>query len=198
MIARIRLGSGLVLMVFLASHLINHALGIHSLTWMETGRRVFDWVWRSQPGTIVLCAALVLHLALVFWSLYQRSSLAMPARDWAQLLLGLTIPLLVAEHIAGTRGAHDLFGVNDTYPYVVYALWIDAPWKGVLQSVLIVTAWLHGCLGVHFWLRLKPWYARWQWTAFGVALLIPILALAGFVGAGIDCWAPCPKPRLAA
>ncbi|MEM7121718.1 MAG: adenylate/guanylate cyclase domain-containing protein [Pseudomonadota bacterium] len=186
MIARIRLVSGLVLMVFLASHLINHALGIHSLAWMEAGRGVFDWVWRSPPGTIVLCAALILHLGLVFWSLYQRSSLAMPARDWAQLLLGLTIPLLVAEHIAATRGGHELFGVNDTYPYVVYALWVDAPWKGVLQSVLIVTAWLHGCLGVHFWLRLKPWYARWQWGAFGVALLIPILALAGFVGAGID------------
>ena len=186
MIARIRLGSGLVLMVFLASHLINHALGIHSLVWMEAGRRTFDLVWRSAPGTIVLCAALVLHLALVFWSLYRRSSLTMPARDWAQLLLGLSIPLLVAEHVAGTRGAHELFGVNDTYPYVVYALWIGAPWKGVLQSILVVTAWLHGCLGVHFWLRLKPWYQRWQSVAFGLALLVPILALAGFVGAGID------------
>ncbi len=186
MIARIRLGSGLVLMVFLASHLINHALGIHSLAWMEAGRRVFDGVWRSTPGTVVLCAALVLHLGLVFWALYRRNSLAMPPREWAQLLLGLTIPLLVAEHVAGTRGANELFGVNDTYPYVIYALWVDAPWKGVLQSVLIITAWLHGCLGIHFWLRLKPWYRRWQWCAFSLAILVPILALGGFVGAGID------------
>ena len=186
MTARIRLGSGLVLMIFLTSHLINHALGIHSLAWMEAGRRIFDLVWRSTPGTVILCAALVLHLGLVLWSLYRRTNLVIPPREWVQLLLGFTIPLLVAEHVAGTRGAHDLFGVNDTYPYVIYALWVDSPWKGVLQSVLVVTAWLHGCMGVHFWLRLKPWYQRWQWCAFGCAILIPILALAGFVGAGID------------
>ncbi|MCC2664305.1 MAG: hypothetical protein K0S35_2227, partial [Geminicoccaceae bacterium] len=35
---RLRLATGLVLMVFTASHLLNHALGIHSLAAMELGR----------------------------------------------------------------------------------------------------------------------------------------------------------------
>ena len=35
---RLRLASGLVLMAFAAAHLVNHALGIHSLQAMERGR----------------------------------------------------------------------------------------------------------------------------------------------------------------
>ena len=186
MTAQIRLVSGLVLMVFLTSHLINHALGIHSLAWMDAGRDVFNAVWRSLPGTVILCAALVAHLGLVLWVLYRRDTLALPTRDWVQLLLGMTVPLLVAEHVAATRGGHELFGLDDTYPLVIYALWIDAPWKGVMQSILVVTAWVHGAMGVHFWLRLKPWYRKWQWAFFTAALLIPILGLGGFVGAGMD------------
>ena len=33
--------SGLVLMTFVATHLLNHALGIHSLATMEGGRTLF-------------------------------------------------------------------------------------------------------------------------------------------------------------
>jgi hypothetical protein len=25
-----------------------------------------------------------------------------------------------------------------------------------LQAILLLIVWVHGCLGVHFWLRLKP------------------------------------------
>jgi hypothetical protein len=38
---RLRLASGLVLMAFACSHLLNHTLGIHSLAAMEAGGRVF-------------------------------------------------------------------------------------------------------------------------------------------------------------
>ncbi len=109
--AQTRLVSGLVLMVFLASHLVNHALGIHSLTWMEAGRDVFDAVWRGLPGTIVLCAALIAHLAFVLWSLYRRDTLVMPTRDWVQLLLGarairimLAAPPSAAPFLPGRTG----------------------------------------------------------------------------------------------
>ena len=29
---------------------------------------------------------------------------------------------------------------------------------GLKQSTLITVAWLHGCIGFHFWLRLRSWY----------------------------------------
>ena len=50
--------------------------------------------------------------------------------------------------------------------------------------ILLAIAWAHGCMGLHFWLRLKPWYPRVVSLLFGIALLVPVLALLGFVQAG--------------
>jgi hypothetical protein len=61
---RLRLASGLVLMAFVASHLVNHALGIVSLEAMERGRDVFLAVWRSPLGTLLLFGALLGHVLL--------------------------------------------------------------------------------------------------------------------------------------
>jgi hypothetical protein len=47
---RLRLGSGLVLMTFACTHLLNHALGIYSLAAMEAGGRTFTAVWRTRSG----------------------------------------------------------------------------------------------------------------------------------------------------
>ena len=69
---RLRLASGLVLMAFACSHLLNHALGIHSLAAMEAGRAAFVAVWRSPPGTLLLYAALATHVALAVQKLWRR------------------------------------------------------------------------------------------------------------------------------
>src|SRR5262249_12901450 len=42
----------------------------------------------------------------------------------------------------------------------------------------------HGCIGVHFWLWLRPWYSRVVPIFFSAALLLPVLALLGFAEAG--------------
>src|ERR687898_3029579 len=89
---KLRLASGLVLMVFTASHLLNHALGIHSLQAMEQGRALFVAVWRSPPGTLLLFSALFGHIALAVLKLYRRRSLRMPPWEIAQIGLGLLIP----------------------------------------------------------------------------------------------------------
>jgi adenylate cyclase len=76
---RLRLASGLVLMAFACSHLLNHALGIHSLAAMQLGRQAFVAVWRSPPGTLLLYAALATHVALAVQKLWRRRSWRMPA-----------------------------------------------------------------------------------------------------------------------
>jgi len=68
----------------------------------------------------------------------------------------------------------------------VAALWLMLPFFGFEQPVLLVVAWLHGCLGLHTWLRLKPWYAARQRLWFALAVLWPALALAGYVAAGMQ------------
>ena len=182
-IRRIRLVSGLVLLTYLATHFINHALGLISLEAMEAGRTWFIAFWRGWLATTVLYSALTIHLGLAFYSLYQRKHLRMPLWEALQLVLGLTIPLFLAVHIAGTRLAHEWFNVNDSYSLIVLSLWVT-PENGVRQALLVTVAWLHGCIGLHFWLRLRSWYPRALPMFFGAALLLPVLALLGYVQAG--------------
>ena len=181
---RARLISGIVLFVFLAMHLINHALGNISLDALEWGRKLFLAVWRNPVGTVALYGALVVHALLVMYALYRKRTLRMPIAEAVQIVLGFTIPVMVASHVLANRGAHEVFGVNDTYAYVILSLWVFAPWQGVLQTAALLTAWTHGVLGLFFWLRLKPWFPRYQAWLFAAALLLPAISLSGFAGAG--------------
>jgi adenylate cyclase len=60
-------------------------------------------------------------------------------------------------------------------------LWYDGRINGVVQIVLLFGAWTHVCIGLRFWLRLRPWYVRAQPWLYAVALLLPVLALMGFI-----------------
>ena len=179
-----RLASGLVLMVFVVTHLANHALNLISLETAEHGRHVFLAVWRNPPATVLLYGSLLVHLVLALLALYRRRTLVMPPREAAQIVLGLLIPLLIAEHVVGTRLLHALYGVRDTYEFVVRSLWIYTPAVGARQAIALVVIWAHGCLGLYFWLRYRRWYARAAPWLLIVAVLLPVLALLGFAHAG--------------
>ena len=179
-----RLWLGLVLFTYLATHFLNHALGLVSIDAMLAGREWFVLLWRSYPGTLALYTALVVHLSLGYWSLYRRRTLRMPGWEALQLSLGLTIPLLLVWHVVGTRLAHEVAGTRDTYTLVVLSLWTLDPAAGLRQATALVVAWLHGCVGLHFWLRLRPWYPRYARAMYSGFLLVPVLALLGFAEAG--------------
>src|SRR3954469_1013822 len=117
-----RLVSGLILMACVVLHLSNHALNLISLETAERGRHLFLRLWRSPPGTLLFYGAAAVHMALALTSLYRRRTLSMPAREWAQLVLGLLIPLVIAYHVIGTRLMHVMFGVEDSYTAVVRTL----------------------------------------------------------------------------
>ena len=105
----------------------------------------------------------------------------MPVWEVVQIVLGLTIPFFLVAHIIGTRGLHQLEGVDDGYAYVLAVLWPDGAAR---QSLLLIIVWLHGCIGLHFWLRLKPWYGPARPLLLAVAVLLPALALIGFANGG--------------
>jgi adenylate cyclase len=65
----------------------------------------------------------------------------------------------------------------------------DVPWLGVVQAAAVLTVWTHACIGIHFWLRTKPWYPGWRPLFFSFGLMPPTLALAGYITAG-----NCVKP----
>lgn len=183
-VRQVRLGAGLVLFTYLTTHFLNHSLGLVSLDAMEAGRGWFLRLWRNGAGTLALYTALTVHLLLGYWALYRRRTLRMPAWEATQLILGLTIPLLLVQHVVGTRLAHTVAGTEDRYTLVVLVLWHLDPQAGLRQSVALVVAWLHGCIGLHFWLRLRPGYRRAFGAVYSGLLLLPVLALLGFAEAG--------------
>ncbi|MBI1779530.1 MAG: adenylate/guanylate cyclase domain-containing protein [Proteobacteria bacterium] len=184
MVRRTRLGSGLVLFTYVVTHLTNHAFGLISLDALELARQVFIGFWRFPPVSVVFYTAFGTHILLALWSIYRRRSLRMPPWEAAQLLLGLSIPPMLLQHYFGTRLAHDFLDINDSYTYVLLSYWVFNPQTGLLQVVVLLVAWLHGCIGLHFWLRLSPWYSRSVPYLYGAVLLMPVLALLGFGVAG--------------
>jgi adenylate cyclase len=194
LLRRIRLVSGLILFTYLTTHLMNHALGLISLATMEAARIWFLTLWRNPLGTLALYGSLATHVALALWALYRRRHVRMPAWEAAQLILGLLIPPLLAAHIVGTRLAHAWFDTTDSYTRIVLALWELRPDLGVRQALVLAIAWTHGCIGLHFWLRLRPWYPRVAPILLSTAVLLPVLALLGFAQAGREVAALAQRP----
>ena len=196
---RVRLISGLVLFAYMATHLANHGLGLISLAAMEAGRSVFLALWRAPPLTAALYLSLAVHVALALWALYRRRTWrGMRRAEVLQLIFGFTVPPLLAGHILATRGLHELYDLEDSYAFVINSIWIVSPFYGVQQTLVVILAWVHGCIGLHYWLRLKPWYRPVMPWAFGAALLLPVLALLGFAAAGREVGRLLLDPRWAA
>ncbi|MCC7046607.1 MAG: adenylate/guanylate cyclase domain-containing protein [Alphaproteobacteria bacterium] len=179
-----RVASGAVLFSYVALHLANHALGLVSLQAAGDALQWLRAIWRSVPGTIALYGALLVHGSLALWAIYQRRRLRMPPAEWARLTLGLAIVPLMALHVTAMRLGPALYGIGSGYTSVLLASWVADPWLGFRQGTGLLTAWTHGCLGLHLIWRLKPWYPRWSRLLFALALLLPVLALMGFVDAG--------------
>jgi len=57
-----------------------------------------------------------------------------------------------------------------------------------------VIAWVHAMIGLWFWLRLKPWYPRWQPILYAFALLMPTLAILGALEGGRQVMALAQDP----
>jgi adenylate cyclase len=184
-VARIRLGGGMILMLYVTCHLSNLWLGLWSLTLMEEWRHVIMAPWQSWVGQVVLYGALTSHLALGLVSLSKRRLVAaMPMGDVAQLALGLAIPPLLILHLLASRGATMLDGLKPSYGWFMAVYWQQAPFNGLRQVLVVSAAWIHGCLGLHTWLRLRPWWPKAAGFVYPLAFLVPILALLGFVEAG--------------
>ncbi|GLS86354.1 adenylate/guanylate cyclase domain-containing protein [Cypionkella aquatica] len=177
----LRLWSGLILFGFAALHLLNHALGLVSLEAMQAGQDLRLAVTRSTLGTLILCAAALVHFCLGMWRFIYLRTWRIGLRGVVQLLFGLLIPILLIRHVLGTRGVHEFFGIADRYAYALRAMW---PGEAVRLALLVTLVWVHGCIGLHMWLSPRPWYRRNLWAVYGLAVLIPTLGYAGYVSAG--------------
>jgi adenylate cyclase len=196
--SRARLISGLVLLAFVLCHLLSHISLIISVAVAEEVLEVLMHFWWTETGTYLLAAALTVHVLNALWSIYIRRYLRLPVWELAQLSLGLTIPPLIMLHVIGTKIAAEFLGVSNSYHSVLVIHWVHTPWLVALQFAAVLTVWVHACIGLHFWLRTKKWYAPWLPILATVAVLIPALALAGYVSGGNQILRAAQNPEFVA
>jgi adenylate cyclase len=190
LVASARLTGGIVLMLFVASHLGNLALGLYSLDLLEAWRIPILRPWQSYLGLALLYGALASHLALGLLALAQRRSAAsFVATDLAQLILGLLVPPLLALHVLATRGRVALGAGHANYGLMLVIYWKLVPFYGLKQVLVVTIAWAHGCLGLYGWLRLHRWWPAVAGFLYPLAFGLPIAALLGFVEAGKEALA---------
>jgi adenylate cyclase len=181
---QIRLGCGLVLFTYLVSHFLNHALGNISMAALAKGLHYHILFWRFPPVAIVFYGAALVHSGLGIWALYQRRQFHWRAIEPLQLVLGLSIPALIIAHIVGARLGQALFAQEKFYPQELYSFWVARPYRIWVMSAVLVIAWVHGSIGLYFWLRMKAFFKRAAPFLLAAAVLVPTLALLGFYQAG--------------
>ncbi|MHC2625128.1 adenylate cyclase [Bradyrhizobium huanghuaihaiense] len=183
-VRQVRLVCGIILFAYVVSHFLNHALGNISVDAMEAGVYYHVLFWQFLPVTIVFYAAALIHAGLGVFALYQRREFRWKTVEPLQLALGLSIPLLVMAHVIGIRLGLTLYGHEKLYPQELYLFFVLAPARLWQMTILLVVAWVHGCVGIYFWLRMKSFFTRAAPYLLAAAVLIPTLALLGIYQGG--------------
>jgi adenylate cyclase len=183
-VRQVRLACGLVLFAYLVSHFVNHALGNISMDALAAGVYFHTVFWQFLPVAIVFYTAALIHAGLGIWALYERRQFHWKAIEPLQLVLGLSIPALVVAHVVGVRLGQTLFDQEKLYPQVFYAYWVVWPYKMRLMFLVMMVAWVHGCIGLYFWLRMKAFFKPVAAFLLAAAVLVPTLALLGLYQGG--------------
>ncbi|MCA3260886.1 MAG: adenylate/guanylate cyclase domain-containing protein [Telmatospirillum sp.] len=179
---QVRLASGLVLFVYVALHLANHALMNVSLAAAETYAFAMFAIVGLPPVRTLLYLALAVHFGLALWAIYRRRDLATLSRgESVQLVAGLLVVPILMGHVVPVRFGALLFGALPTHTSVAVATSQIDTTGGLLLVAGLLLVWLHGCTGVHYWLRLKPFYRHWQPWLLAAAAILAALALAGYL-----------------
>ena len=176
--SRLRLGSGIVLALYVVQHLINHGFGIISIDAAEAYRMTVGAVFQTLPGLVLLYGAILFHAIIALRALYQQPSLRLPRWQAMQLLMGLSILPLVVGHAVANRGFALLGDVDPNYYYVVTSISLKPEFL-VKLLMLIVIIWIHLLIGLHFWLRIKQNYRRYLPFTYAIAVLLPVISFIG-------------------
>ncbi|WP_142252174.1 adenylate/guanylate cyclase domain-containing protein [Bradyrhizobium sp. UNPF46] len=183
-VRQVRLVCGLILFSYVISHFLNHALGNISVEAMEAGVYYHTAFWQFLPVAIVFYTAALTHMGLGIYALYQRRQFRWRTIEPLQLVLGLSIPALVMAHVVGVRLGYTLYGHQKLYPQELYLFFVAAPGRLWQMTILLLVAWVHGCIGLYFWLRLKPFFTRAAPYLLAAAVLVPTLSLLGIYQGG--------------
>ena len=115
--------------------------------------------WQFLPVAIVFYTACLVHTGLGIWALYERRQFRWKAIEPLQLVLGLSIPALIIAHVSACGSARRCSDMKNSIRRCSICL-LDR-WRRIkmwLMFAVMVIAWMHGCIGLYFWLRMKAFY----------------------------------------
>ena len=178
-IRQLRVVSGLVLFCYLLFHFLNHALGNISLQAMMWGAEIHEKVWHGAIAGSALYTALSIHFLLALLALYQRRTFRMGWGEIIRLVFGFSIVPLLVHHYLAARWVYSTYAIARRYDVTLLAYFTVNPFYGGRQILVLIVAWIHGCLGIHYWLRHRPGYRKLTPVLLASAVLLPALALLG-------------------
>ncbi|MDA7949186.1 MAG: 2Fe-2S iron-sulfur cluster-binding protein [Hyphomicrobiaceae bacterium] len=182
---RLRLGSGIVMFVFVTGHLINHMFGLVSIGAMQDATGILLAPWRTWPGTILLAGAFLVHIYIAVSAFWRRRTFRLKRWEMVQLFFGLAIPPLLAAHVAANGVLPEISTFDSSYIDTLATFAVYAPWRGIMMGFAIIVVWTHACVGLRSVLRLQPWYPRYRPVAFALAIIVPAVSLAGYLAAAM-------------
>ncbi|WP_205389889.1 2Fe-2S iron-sulfur cluster binding domain-containing protein [Sulfitobacter sp. SK011] len=183
LLRNLRLISGLYLLGYVTSHLINLSLGLISIEAMDAARPYLSGIWGTDVTRLILLTALLFHYAIGLWSVYERPRIGGTVQDLVQALSGLAVIPLLSIHAVGVVMLQRA-GVDVDYDLIVRIFWLSNPGYGLIQVLLLSVAWVHGAAGFFMWLRSKPTIASALPWIYPLGVAVPVLALLGFTAAG--------------
>src|SRR5712671_1692496 len=156
MIRRLRLFSGLVMLAYVTMHLLNHAVGLISLKAMEDLLWYIFRIWTNRPAQLLLYGSFLVHYTLALYALWQRRTWRLRLSELSQIVLGFAIPLLLVRHVVATRISDSFFHTDvGYYAHLLWVYFVRSPDHGFVQMLVLVVAWGHAMIGLHFWLRVR-------------------------------------------
>ena len=190
-----RIVSGLVLLAFVTTHLLNASLGLISLDAMDAAEGFLTGIWGGLPLGPVLMLSFFAHFFLGLWSIYQRPTLRTNSEDMMQLITAVLVVPLMATHVLGIYLSND-FGFVADYAGIIRLMWIDQPSLGLLQVVVVSVVWVHGAAGLLIWMRSMEKARNLILWVYPIVIIIPVLSLLGFSEAGRQALEQ-PMPQVA-
>jgi len=187
LINRLRSITALIMFGYVFIHLGNHILGLVGIEAMEVMRNMVTRVIRNPIGTAILAISLLVHFLIAMRALYHQSFLHLARWQQLQLISGIAMILLLIPHVVPIRGYYHGFEVDTTYALILQKIWLDAG-ELVRQFALLIVAWIHICLGLHYWLKTKSWYRKNLYWSYALAVIWPTLALIGFIQSGYEAF----------
>ncbi|MGB7240874.1 MAG: 2Fe-2S iron-sulfur cluster-binding protein [Sulfitobacter sp.] len=180
-----RIVTGLYLLVYVTSHLLNLSLGLVSIKAMDAARPYLSGFMTGTVTGPVLGLMILTHYLIGLWSIYKKPVLRGSTHDVVQIVTGVLVVPLLAKHAIGISMLQQV-GVDFGYSDTIRLFWLTDPSIGLLQVIMLSVVWVHGCAGLFTWLRSKPNATRALMWLYPLAVAIPVVALLGYVQAGRD------------